>query len=122
MEKVKALRAAGAKVVITPTDVEPEDPRSYYSVSRRIADETPGAFYANQYHNLDNTSAHYISTGPEIWEQTGGEIDVFVSGLGTGGTITGTGNYLKEQKPDVQLVGVDVEGSVYYDFGAQENH
>lgn len=116
MEKVKALRAAGAKVVITPTNVEPEDPRSYYSVSRKIADETPGAFYANQYHNLDNTEAHYKSTGPEIWEQTGGEIDVFVAGLGTGGTISGTGSYLKEQKPEVQLVGVDCEGSVYYDF------
>ena len=116
MEKVKALRAAGAKVVITPTEVEPEDPRSYYSVSRRIADETPGAFYANQYHNQDNTHAHYISTGPEIWNQTNGEIDVFVAGLGTGGTISGTGRYLKEQNPEVQLVGVDVNGSVYYDF------
>lgn len=116
MEKVKALRAAGAKVVITPTNVEPDDPRSYYSVSRRIADETPGAFYANQYHNRDNTHAHYISTGPEIWEQTGGEIDAFVAGLGTGGTISGTGKYLKEHKPEVQLVGVDVKGSVYYDF------
>ncbi|MGC6416850.1 MAG: pyridoxal-phosphate dependent enzyme [Bradymonadia bacterium] len=116
MEKVKALRAAGAKVVITPTNVEPEDPRSYYSVSRRIADETPNAFYANQYHNKDNTEAHYISTGPEIWDQTGGEVDVFVAGLGTGGTITGTGRYLKEQKEDVQLVGVDCRGSIYYDF------
>lgn len=116
MEKVKALRAAGAKVVITPTNVEPEDPRSYYSVSRRLADETPGAFYANQYHNLDNTQAHYISTGPEIWRQTSGEIDAFVAGLGTGGTISGTGAYLKEQNPDVQLVGIDVNGSIYYDF------
>ncbi|MGB0648200.1 MAG: pyridoxal-phosphate dependent enzyme [Bradymonadia bacterium] len=116
MEKVKALRAAGAKVVITPTNVEPEDPRSYYSVSRKIADETPGAFYANQYHNLDNTTAHYQSTGPELWAQTEGEIDAFVAGLGTGGTISGTGKYLKEQNPDVQLVGIDVEGSVYYDF------
>ncbi len=116
MEKVKALRAAGAKVVITPTDVEPEDPRSYYSVAKRIANETPNCFYANQYHNQDNTQAHYKSTGPELWEQTGGEIDVFVAGLGTGGTITGTGTYLKEMKPSVQLVGVDVKGSVYYDF------
>lgn len=116
MEKVKALRAAGAKVVITPTDVEPEDPRSYYSVSKRIAEETPNAWYANQYHNADNPESHYKYTGPEIWRQTGGEIDAFVSGLGTGGTITGTGNYLKEQKPDVQLVGADVVGSVYYDF------
>jgi cystathionine beta-synthase len=116
MEKVKALRAAGAKVVITPTEVEPEDPRSYYSVSRRLATETPNAFYANQYHNLDNPEAHYRSTGPEIWEQTGGEIDVFVAGLGTGGTITGTGRYLKEKNPEIQLVGVDIEGSVYHDF------
>ena len=116
MEKVKALRAAGAKVVITPTNVEPDDPRSYYSVSRRIADETPGAFYANQYHNQDNTHAHYISTGPELWEQTGGEMDAFVAGLGTGGTISGTGKYLREKDPNIQLVGVDVKGSVYYDF------
>jgi cystathionine beta-synthase len=116
MEKVKTLRAAGAKVVITPTDVEPEDPRSYYSVSRRIATETPKAFYANQYHNLDNTEAHYKSTGPEIWQQTAGELDAFVAGLGTGGTITGTGRYLKEKKPEVQLVGVDCKGSIYYDF------
>jgi cystathionine beta-synthase len=116
MEKVKALRAAGAKVVITPTDVEPEDPRSYYSVSKRIAEETPNAWYANQYHNADNPEAHYKYTGPEIWRQTGGEIDAFVSGLGTGGTITGTGNYLKEQKPEIELVGADVVGSVYYDF------
>ena len=116
MEKVKALRAAGAKVVITPTEVEPEDPRSYYSVSKRLATETPNAFYANQYHNLANPDAHYRSTGPEIWAQTGGELDAFVAGLGTGGTITGTGNYLKEHKPEVQLIGVDPEGSIYYDF------
>lgn len=116
MEKVKALRAIGAKVIITPTAVEPEDPRSYYSVSRRVARETPNAFYANQYHNPANPEAHYISTGPELWRQTGGEIDAFVAGLGTGGTITGTGRYLKEQKPEVQLIGADVVGSVYYDF------
>ena len=116
MEKVKALRAAGAKVVITPTEVEPEDPRSYYSVSKRLAVETPNAFYANQYHNLSNPNAHYKSTGPEIWAQTGGELDAFVAGLGTGGTITGTGNYLKEQKASIDLVGVDPEGSVYFDF------
>ena len=116
MEKVKALRAAGAKVVITPTDVEPEDPRSYYSVSKRIAEETPGGFLANQYHNQDNPAAHYRTTGPEIWEQTGGEIDAFVAGLGTGGTVTGTGTYLKEKNPAIQLVGVDCQGSVYYDF------
>jgi len=116
IEKVKALRAAGAKVVITPTDVEADDPRSYYSVSRRIARETPNSYYANQYHNQDNPQAHYKSTGPEIWAQTGGELDAFVAGLGTGGTITGTGAYLKERKPDVKLVGADVFGSVYTEF------
>ena len=116
MEKVKALRAIGAKVVITPTAVEPEDPRSYYQVAKRIARETPNSYYANQYHNPANPEAHYLSTGPEIWRQTGGEIDAFVAGLGTGGTITGTGNYLKEQKPSIQLIGADIQGSVYYDF------
>ena len=115
-EKIASLRAFGAKVVVCPTAVEPEDPRSYYSVSRRLANETPNSFYANQYHNLDNPGGHYVSTGPELWEQTGGEIDVFVAGLGTGGTITGTGKYLKEKKPGVQLVGVDPIGSLYYDF------
>ena len=87
-EKIKALRAVGAKVVVTPTNVEPEDPRSYYSVSRRIADETPNAFYANQYHNQSNPETHYKTTAPEIWEQTKGEFDVFVAGMGTGGTIS----------------------------------
>ena len=93
-EKAASLRAVGARVVITPTNVEADDPRSYYSVSRRIADETPNAFYANQYFNPANPESHYLTTGPEIWEQTQGEIDVFVSGLGTGGTISGTGVYL----------------------------
>jgi cystathionine beta-synthase len=88
-EKIDTLRAYGAKVVICPTAVEPSDPRSYYSVSRRIVEETPGAFYANQYHNPANPEAHYVSTAPEIWEQTGGEFDVFVSGMGTGGTLSG---------------------------------
>ena len=116
MEKVKALRAVGAKVVITPTAVEPEDPRSYYSVSRRLADETPNSFYANQYHNQANPRAHYNSTGPELWSQTNGEMDAFVAGLGTGGTITGTGRYLKEKKPEIELIGADCVGSIYYDF------
>ena len=115
-EKIKALRAVGAKVVITPTAVEPEDPRSYYSVSRRIADETPNSFYANQYHNQANPDAHYRSTGPELWRQTEGQLDAFVAGLGTGGTITGTGRYLKEQKSDIALVGADCVGSIYYDY------
>src|SRR5690606_26340346 len=96
-EKIKALRAFGARVVVTPTNVEPDDPRSYYCVSRRIADETPGAFYANQYHNQSNPKAHYRTTGPEIWDQLGGKVDAFVSAAGTGGTISGVGRYLKEQ-------------------------
>ncbi len=115
-EKIQSLRAFGARVVITPTAVEPEDPRSYYCVSRRIADETPGAFYANQYHNQSNPRAHYLTTGPEIWRQTEGKIDAFVSSVGTGGTISGTGRYLKEQNSDVKILGVDPIGSVYYDY------
>ncbi len=115
-EKIASLRAYGAKVVVCPTAVEPDDPRSYYSVAERLARETPGSFYTRQYENLDNPGGHYASTGPEIWEQTGGELDVLVAGLGTGGTITGTGRYIKERKPSVQLVGVDPVGSLYYDF------
>jgi cystathionine beta-synthase len=115
-EKIASLRAFGAKVVICPTAVEPEDPRSYYSVSRRIVEETPGAFYANQYHNPANPEAHYVSTAPEIWEQTGGEIDVFCAGMGTGGTISGCGRYFKERKPNFKIVGVDPIGSLYYEY------
>jgi cystathionine beta-synthase len=115
-EKIATLRAWGARVVVCPTAVEPEDPRSYYSVARRIADETPNCFYSNQYHNQDNPGGHYLSTGPELWEDTGGQIDVFVAGLGTGGTMGGVGRYLKERKPEVQLVGVDPIGSLYYDY------
>lgn len=115
-EKRAALRAYGAKVVVCPTDVEPEDPRSYYSVSERLAKETPNAFFANQYHNPSNPTAHYRMTGPELWAQTDGKIDVFVAGLGTGGTITGIGKYLKEQNPNIKIVGVDPVGSLYYDF------
>lgn len=115
-EKRAALRAYGAKVVITPTNVTPEDPRSYYSVSRKIAEETPNAFYANQYHNPSNPEAHYDSTGPEIWEQMDGKIDVFCAGLGTGGTVSGTSKYLKEHKPDLRVVGIDPVGSLYYDY------
>jgi len=116
MEKVTTLRALGARVVLCPTAVEPEDPRSYYQVSKRIANETPNSFYANQYHNPDNPAAHYKSTGPEIWEQCGAELDVLVAGLGTGGTISGTGKFLKERKPNIKLVGVDPVGSLYFDF------
>ncbi len=115
-EKIRLLRAFGARVVITPTAVEPEDPRSYYSVARRIADETPNAILANQYHNPANPEAHYHVTGPELWRQTGGRIDVFVTGMGTGGTITGVGRYLKEQNPAVKIVGVDPVGSILHDL------
>jgi len=115
-EKIAALRAFGAKVVVCPTAVEPDDPRSYYQVAKRIANETPNCFYANQYHNPANPEAHYVSTGPEIWEQCGEELDVFVTGLGTGGTVSGTGRYLKEKNPKIKIVGVDPVGSLYYDF------
>lgn len=115
-EKVGTLRALGARVVLCPTAVEPEDPRSYYQVSKKIANETPNSFYANQYHNPDNPAAHYKSTGPEIWEQCGSELDVLVAGLGTGGTISGSGKFLKERKPNIKLLGVDPVGSLYYDF------
>jgi cystathionine beta-synthase len=115
-EKISALRAYGARVVICPTAVEPEDPRSYYQVAKRIADETPNCFYANQYHNPSNPNAHYLSTGPEIWEQCGDELDVFVTGMGTGGTVSGIGKFLREKKPEIKLVGVDPVGSLYYDY------
>ncbi|HSS38403.1 MAG TPA: cystathionine beta-synthase [Polyangia bacterium] len=115
-EKVAGLRAFGARVVICPTAVEPEDPRSYYQTAKRIVAETPGAFYANQYHNPANPDAHYTSTAPEIWEQTNGEVDVFVAGMGTGGTISGCGRFFKEKKPGFRLVGVDPIGSLYYEF------
>lgn len=111
-EKIRILRALGARVVITPTAVAPEDPRSYYRVARRIVQETPNSILANQYHNPANPLAHYHSTGPEIWEQTAGQIDVLVAGMGTGGTISGIGRYLKEQNPNVKIVGVDIEGSL----------
>ena len=115
-EKIDALRAYGAKVVICPTAVEPSDPRSYYSVARRIVEETPGAFYANQYHNPANPEAHYVSTAPEIWEQTGGEFDIFVAGMGTGGTLSGCGRYFKERNPEIRIIGVDPIGSLYYEY------
>ncbi|MCU0492565.1 MAG: pyridoxal-phosphate dependent enzyme [Chloroflexaceae bacterium] len=115
-EKIRALRAFGARVVITPTAVEPDDPRSYYSVSKRLAEETPNAMLAGQYWNPANPDAHYRSTGPELWEQTQGRISVFVAGMGTGGTISGTGRYLKEQNPGVKVVGVDPIGSLYTEY------
>ncbi len=112
-EKVALLRAYGAEVVITPTAVAPESPESYYRVADRLTEEIPGAFQPNQYFNRENPQAHYQTTGPEIWEQTDGTIDAVVIGVGTGGTITGTGRYLKERNPDVLVVGADPEGSLY---------
>jgi cystathionine beta-synthase len=112
-EKVALLRAYGAEVVITPTAVAPESPESYYRVADRLTEEIPGAFQPNQYFNQENPRAHYETTGPEIWEQTEGAIDVLVVGVGTGGTVTGTARYLKEQKPTVMVVGADPEGSLF---------
>lgn len=114
-EKVRFLRAYGARVVITPTAVAPDDPRSYYSVAARIVQETPNSILANQYHNPANPEAHYRTTGPELWQQTGGKIDVLVAGMGTGGTISGTARYLKEQNPDVKVVGIDIQGSLLHE-------
>src|SRR5215475_12895739 len=107
------LRGYGAEVVITPTAVEHDSPESYYSVSSRLAEEIPGGFKPDQYSNMSNPEAHYLTTGPEILEQTGGDIDAIVISVGTGGTISGVGRYFKEHKPEVQIVGVDPEGSVY---------
>jgi cystathionine beta-synthase len=112
-EKVDALKSVGAEVIVCPTAVEPEDPRSYYSVSKRLSEEIPNAFYANQYHNLSNRAAHYEQTGPEIWEQTEGKITHLVVGVGTGGTISGAGKYLKEQNPNIKVWGIDTYGSVF---------
>jgi len=111
-EKVRLLRAFGARVVITPTAVAPEDPQSYRSVARRLVSETPNAILANQYHNPENPRSHYLTTGPEIWEQTGGRVTDVVAGMGTGGTISGIGRYLKEQRPSIRIVGVDPVGSL----------
>jgi cystathionine beta-synthase len=112
-EKVALLRAYGAEVVITPTAVPPESPESYYRVADRLTEEIPGAFQPNQYYNQENPRAHYETTGPEIWRQTDGRVDVLVVGVGTGGTITGIARYLKEQKPSVMVVGADPEGSLF---------
>lgn len=112
-EKVDALRAFGAEVIVCPTNVEPEDPRSYYSVSSRLEREVPNSWKPNQYDNLANTQAHYEQTGPEIWEQTEGKITHLVVGVGTGGTISGTGKYLKEKNPNIQVWGIDTYGSVF---------
>jgi cystathionine beta-synthase len=120
-EKISLLRAYGAEVVICPYAVAPESPESYYSVSDRLAEEIPGAYKPDQYTNAGNPEAHYETTGPEIWNQTGGELDALVIAVGTGGTISGAGRYLKEQKPDVLVVGADPEGSIYTS-GAEAMH
>lgn len=112
-EKMDILRAVGAEVVVCPTAVEPTDPRSYYSVSKRLASEIPNSWYVNQYDNLSNRQAHYEQTGPEIWEQTEGKITHLVVGVGTGGTISGTGKYLKEKNPNIKIIGIDTYGSVF---------
>lgn len=112
-EKMDILRAVGAKVIVCPTDVEPTDPRSYYSVSKKLGEETPNSWYVNQYDNPSNAIAHYEQTGPEIWEQTNGKITHFVVGVGTGGTISGVAKYLKEQNPKIKIWGIDTYGSVF---------
>ncbi len=112
-EKMDILKAVGAEVVVCPTNVEPDDPRSYYSVSKRLAQETPNSWYVNQYDNPSNTIAHYEQTAPEIWEQTKGKITHFVVGVGTGGTISGVGKYLKEKNPNIKIWGIDTYGSVF---------
>jgi cystathionine beta-synthase len=111
-EKILLLRAYGAKVVITPTAVAPEDPRSYYEVAKKFARETPNAILANQYHNPDNPKTHELTTGPELWEQTDGRLTDVIMGMGTGGTISGVGRYLKSKNPNIKIVGVDIEGSI----------
>jgi cystathionine beta-synthase len=112
-EKIDLLRAVGAEVIVCPTNVAPDDPRSYYSVAERLNKEIPNSYWANQYDNLSNRQAHYESTGPEIWEQTEGQVTHFVVGVGTGGTISGVGKYLKEQNPNVKIWGIDTYGSVF---------
>jgi cystathionine beta-synthase len=116
MEKVRHLKALGADVIVTPTAVSPDSPESYYSVAKKTVKDTPNSILANQYFNPMNPEAHYLSTGPEIWKQTDGKIDCFVCGMGTGGTISGVGKYLKEQNPKVKIVGADPVGSILKDF------
>ena len=115
-EKSDILRAVGAKVIVCPTDVEPTDPRSYYSVSKKLGDEIPNSWYVNQYDNPSNAIAHYEQTGPEIWEQTEGKLTHFVAGAGTGGTVTGCGLYFKEKNVDIKVIGVDTYGSILKEF------
>jgi len=112
-EKIDILKAVGCEVHVCPTDVAPDDPRSYYSTAARLAEETPNSWYVNQYDNLSNSKAHYESTGPEIWKQTDGKVTHFVVGVGTGGTISGVGKFLKEKNPNIKIWGVDTYGSVF---------
>src|SRR5215216_7977707 len=112
-EKIDLLRAYGAEVVVAPTEVPPESPESYYRVADRLTEEIPGAFQPNQYRNQANPEAHYRTTGPELWAQSGGQITHLVVGVGTGGTITGVGRYRREQKPDIAIIGADPVGSIY---------
>lgn len=112
-EKRDLLAAYGVEVIVTPTELLPEDPDSYYGVAKRLASEIPNSFHPDQYSNMNNPAAHYATTGPEVWDQTEGQIGVFAAGVGTGGTISGVARYLKEQNPDVVIVGVDPEGSIY---------
>jgi len=112
-EKIDLLRAMGSEVIVCPTNVTPDDPRSYYSIAERLSNDIPNSFWANQYDNLSNRTAHYESTGPEIWKQTEGKVTHVIAGVGTGGTISGTGKYLKEQNPDIKMWGIDTFGSVF---------
>ncbi len=115
-EKINNLKAFGAKVVVCPTNVEPDDPRSYYSVSKRLSATIPNSFYVNQYDNLHNRDTHYTWTAPEMYEQTGGDFDTFMATVGTGGTISGCGRYFKEKMPNVKIIGIDCEGSIVAEF------
>ena len=115
-EKIDLVKAFGAEVIVTPTDVPYDDPRSYYETAKRIAKETQNSFYVDQYSNMMNPEAHYRTTGPEIWRQTNGKIDYLVAGVGTGGTLSGAAKFLKEQNPQIKVVAVDPEGSVFYDY------
>ncbi len=115
-EKVNLLKSLGAEVIVCPTNVDPDDPRSYYSIAKRLSTEIPNSYYPNQYDNPDNPTTHYQTTGPEIWEDTEGKITHFVVGMGTGGTLSGVGKYLKEQNPNVKVIGVDPIGSLYYEY------
>ena len=121
-EKISFLKAMGAKVFLCPANVPADDPRSYYEVAKRIAAETPNSLYINQYFNQGNTEAHYLTTGPEIWNDTDGQVDAFVAGVGTGGTITGTGEYLKSKNPDVKIVAVEPETSAVLSTGKAGAH